>query len=185
VDDSDADDVSDDGLPDAVDGWRGCWTSVVRSASHLRRFLATSAVGLCIDLTDVALSLTYCVAYIVETFSGKTTPPNLVSFNVACTAAFFAYFALCLFLSRDRLLYLRSIHTLLDVASMVALVPLLYAGGRRTFQMKAARLLAVTRVSHLEAFQRLAKTDVDRQVFKCVAASAHTCCCATLRCCTS
>jgi hypothetical protein len=131
---------------------------------RLKLYLSTTRLGLTIDLADLALSLAYCAAYVVETAQTQLSDAHII-FNVVCAFAFTAYFMLCVLLAQARRAFLLSTSSLLDVASVLAVVPLLAVWGNRTFAVQLLRLGAVARISHLEALDRLAKTDIDRQVF--------------------
>ncbi len=138
---------------------------VAAAGTHLRAALIHSRLGVFVDVADVLLSLLFCVAYIAETHF-EHVPFALAVVNVWCTAVFSGYFLLCLLVSRQQSAFLRSAHTILDMISIFALVPLLWYGrDRRSFNMQLWRLLAVTRVSHLDGLERFVKRDVDRQVF--------------------
>jgi hypothetical protein len=142
---------------------------------RLKLYLSTTRLGVSIDLTDLTLSMLYCAAYIAETYEAELTTPHIFV-NVVCTVGFVLYFLLCLFLAPSRLHFLLSVPVLLDVLSVLPVVPLLLTDGQRTFTVQVMRIGVIARISHLEALDRLAKTDIGRQVFMCVAAACNCSC---------
>ena len=130
----------------------------------LKRYLSTTGLGVAIDLVDLALSMTFCAAYVAETYTTQMTDDH-IRLNIVCTVAFIAYFVLCVAISPSRVHFLVSLSSILDIVSVLPIIPLLLADGERTFLVQILRLGVVARISHLEALDRMTKTEIDRQVF--------------------
>jgi len=131
--------------------------------ARINYILATTFLGRVLDALNISLSVTSCLLHVIETYL-EQRPDWFMITDALISLTFCGYFVLNMLRAKKRVQHLTSLHTLVEIASILPIVTI-SMGSNVSFMVLCIRLLRVLRISNVFIVMKYIQNEIEAQLF--------------------